>query len=228
MKTIGIIGGLAPASTIAYYKYLTELFFDRFGHHGYPKVVIYSLDFRAVVEADYWVPDLVRATAQRLAEPGADCVIAACNSIHRVYDEVAESLPIPWISIVDVIAHEVERQGMTRVGLLGTRFTMTLGFFQDVLARHGIRTVLPGNQIQREVDEIIYGELVRGVVNETSRARVMGHIETLNTCGAEGVILGCTELPLLVSEQDGGIHLFNSTLLHVQKALDWALADVPS
>ncbi len=220
MRTIGIIGGLAPESTATCYQHIIREFYARHRHEAYPEVVIYSMSFQRVVAAEYNVPEMIRDVVARLAAAGADFAIAACNSIHRVYDQVAPGLAIPWLSIVDATVSEVVRHNMTCVGLFGTRFTMDLGFYQRALHEHSIQCVLPSPRGQQYVDEVIYEELVRGTLKEGSRAGLVRHMEEVVHRGAQAIILGCTELPLLVSNGDVSVPLFDTTAILAKAALD--------
>jgi aspartate racemase len=223
MKTIGILGGLGPESTIAYYAYVTRKYYETHHDYAYPETVIYSLTFKEFIDAEYELPDRVLDAIRKLAAAGAEFVVAACNSLHVVYDEVAPRTPIPWVSIMDATAEEIRRRGMHRVGLLGTVYTMGKGFYQRALARHGIEAIVPDLAAQQTVNQIIYGELVREVVTEASRKRVLDIMDGLVRQGAQGVILGCTELPFLIYQEHTPIPVFDTTAIHSQKALDLAL-----
>jgi aspartate racemase len=223
MKTIGILGGLGPESTIAYYAYVTRKYYETHHDYAYPEVVVYSLTFKEFIDAEYELPGRVLAAIRGMAAAGADFCVAACNSLHVVYDEVAPQTPIPWISIMDATAEKIRQAGMKKVGLLGTVFTMGKGFYQRALARYGIEAITPDEAGRQAVNRIIYTELVRDVVTEPSRQSVLGIMEGLRRQGAQGVILGCTELPFLIHQEHTDIPVFDTTALHSQKALDLAL-----
>lgn len=223
MKTIGILGGLGPESTISYYAYITRKYYEMRGDYDYPEIIIYSLQFSKFIGRGYEAADDVRAAIERLAAAGADFVVAACNSIHIVYDDVSKQVPIPWISIIDVTAERIEKDGLSKVGLLGTVFTMGKGFYRKGLARHGIEAITPDPEAQKKINEIIYGELVRNVVTDGSRQYVLGCAEALKREGAQGVVLACTELPFLIRQADVDMPVFDTAALHAQKALDLAL-----
>ncbi|NIM49550.1 MAG: amino acid racemase [Gemmatimonadales bacterium] len=226
MKTIGIFGGLGPASTIAYYQYITDQYYAMYGDYGYPPIIIYSLDFQKIIDVGYEAPGIVQETIEKLHRAGADFAVASCNSIHIVYDEVAEDIPIPWISIMDVTGESIKAAEMTKVGLLGTIFTMGKGFYQRGLARYGIETITPAPEDQSRINEIIFKQLVRGVFTDDSRQVVLQCIEKLSRSGVQGVVLGCTEIPLLVQQEHTEVPLFDTTTLHAQRALDVALETV--
>jgi aspartate racemase len=223
MKTIGIFGGLGPASTIAYYQYITDKYYEEFGDYGYPQILIYSLNFQSIIDVGYEAADTIKRAIEALHRAGADFAVASCNSIHIVRDDVVGDIPIPWISIIDVTAEHVRAAGMNKVGLLGTVFTMGKGFYQRGLAKHGIETIIPDPSDQKRVNEIIFNELVRGVFTEESRRVMLESIEQLSAHGAQGVVLGCTEIPLLVKQEHTGVRVFDTMTLHAQRALDLAL-----
>ena len=225
MKRIGILGGLGPESTIAYYANITREYHERFKDYEYPDIVIYSMSFGEVIRRGYEMADEIKEAIESLARAGADFVVAACNSVHIVYDDVAPRISIPWFSIIDATAQAIHERGMDTVGLLGTVFTMGKGFYQRGLDRHGIRAILPDAETQRKVSDIIYKELVFGNVREESRDVVLGVMNALHEQGAQGVILGCTELPFLIQQAHTAIPVFDTTAIHSTKTLDMALAD---
>lgn len=225
MKKIGILGGLGPESTIEYYRLITRRYYELRGDYNYPEIIIYSLTFAPFINCGYESATAVEAAIESLARAGADFVVAACNSVHIVYDEVAPSARIPWVSIIDVAGEAVRKAGMRKVGLLGTVFTMSKGFFQARLAMQGIETIVPDADDQQMVSDIIYTELVRDVRTETSRATVLACAEKLRRKGAEGIVLGCTELPFLIQQKHTEMPLFDTTALHAEKALEMALEE---
>lgn len=223
MKTIGILGGLGPESTCEYYRIITRRYYDLYGNYSYPEIIIYSLTFSNFILCGYEAADDIRDAILKLHRAGADFVVAACNSIHIVYDAVARDLPIPWISIMDVVAEEINRRKLDRVGLLGTIFTMGKGFYQKALAAHGIETVTPESDDQLRINDIIFQELVRGITTSESKKFMLGVIDSLAGRGAQGIILGCTELQFLIKQEDTSIPVFDSAELHARKALEIAV-----
>jgi len=223
MKTIGILGGLGPESTISYYGYITRRYYELHKDYAYPDIVIYSMSFREFIETGYELPERVKGAIESLEKAGADFVVASCNSVHIVYDQVVGEVSIPWVSIMDATAEQVKKAQMKKVGLLGTIFTMSRGFYVDAFARQGIEMVLPDDEGQKRVSQIIYDELVRAEVKDESRDEVLGIIEGLKAQGAEGIVLGCTELPFLIRQEDTEMRVFDTTTIHAQKALDLAL-----
>ncbi len=223
MKKIGILGGLGPESTVSYYLYIIHKYQEEHKDFAYPEIIIYSLNFQKFINAGYEIPDEVKTAIGKLHDAGADFAVAACNSVHIVYDEIKNDLPIPLISIIDVTGDEIKKSGMKKVGLLGTIFTMSKGFYKKGLARMGIETILPEMDDMTTVNKIIYEELVKNEVNNESRLKVCKIIENLARKGAEGIILGCTELPFLIKQPDTTIKVFDTTAIHAQRALEIAL-----
>ncbi len=223
MKTIGILGGLGPESTISYYGYITRTYYEHYRDYAYPDIIIYSPSFKPFIDAEYELPGKVKGIIEDMHKAGADFVVAACNSVHVVYDEVAKDIPIPWVSIMDATAEAIKKAGMRKIGLLGTIFTMSKGFFCEALEREGIETITPNEIDQKKINEIIYGELVREVVTEYSRRFALECIDRLVGEGAEGIVLGCTELPFLIQQEHTKIKIFDTTRIHSQKALELAM-----
>ncbi len=228
-KKIGILGGMSPESTIEYYQYITRRYTERFGDYGYPEIIVYSVSFQPYVDwpnAERW--DLVAQglsdAAQKLQAAGADFVIIATNTMHLVFDQVQATLSVPMLSLLDAVGEAILAEEIKTVGLLGTKFTMEKPFYQDALAPRGITVLVPDADDRRYVNDVIYGELVAGQIRDESRAEFVAIIRKLAVSGAEGVILGCTEIPLLVSEADAGLPLFDTTAIHAEAALNYALA----
>jgi len=227
-KRIGILGGMSPESTVAYYEYITRTYTQRFGDYGYPEVLIYSVSFQPYVDwpnQDRWdlVADGLGQAAQKLAAAGADLILIATNTMHLVFDEVQARVEVPMLSLLDATAEAILARGFHTVGLLGTRFTMEKGFYQDALARQGISTLVPDAGDREYVHRVIYDELVAGKIHDESRAGYIAVIRRLIERGAEGIILGCTEIPLLVDEAGAGVPLFDTTQIHAEAALTYAI-----
>ena len=228
-KKIGILGGMSPESTIGYYQYITHTYTRRFGDYGYPEIIIYSVSFQPYVDwpnKERWdlVAQGLSQAAQRLQAAGADFIIIATNTMHLVLDQVQASVHIPILSLLDVVAEASLAKGIKTVGLLGTRFTMERNLYQDALAHRGITVLIPDADDREAVNRVIYDELVAGQIRAESRARYVEIIKKLAARGAQGVILGCTEIPLLVSEADTGLPLLDTTLLHAEAALNYAVS----
>jgi len=229
MKRIGILGGTTPESTITYYRHITREYVRRFGDHGYPEILIYSVTFQQFID---WMRGgdwdaLARASAEglrALSTAGAEIGLLATNTFHLVFDRIAAAVPIPLLSILDVVAARLETLDCRRAALLGTRFTMSSAFYPERLAASGIETILPAPTEREEIDRIIFDELSRGLTTAASKASIIQVAERLVAeNGADAIILGCTELPLLVAEGDSSVPVIDTTRLHADAALAAAL-----
>jgi aspartate racemase len=227
-RRIGILGGMSPESTVEYYQYITRTYSERYGDYGYPEVLIYSVSFQPYVDwpnAERW--DLVAQglieAARRLEAAGAEFIVIATNTMHLVFDEVEDSVAVPVLSLLDAVADAILEMGIGTVGLLGTRFTMEKPFYRDALAAKGIKVLVPEKDDREYVNRVIYDELAAGQIRDESRAGYVQIIEKLAREGAEAVVLGCTEIPLLVGEEDVGLPLLDTTLIHAEATLNYAL-----
>jgi aspartate racemase len=229
VKTIGLIGGMSWESTALYYQLINrEVARRRGGLHSAPMHLV-SLDFQAIADrqkAGDWdgMAGTLGQAARRLEQGGADCVLIGTNTMHRVAAEVQAAVSIPLLHIADVTADAIERADLDVVGLLGTRFTMEQSFYTDRLAARGIRCVIPTPAEREEIHRVIFEELCRGIVSEASRATLVGIVQALQARGARGVVLGCTELPLLLRPADSPVPSFDTTELHALAAVDFCLA----
>lgn len=225
---IGILGGMSPESTAIYYERITREYTARYGDYGYPEILIYSVNFQRYVDwqrEGRWAQaaQAMAEALERLRIAGADFGIIATNTMHLVFEEVQARVGMPLLSIIDTTAEAIQRAGIRSVGMLGTVFTMRESFFRGGLNRHGIEVLVPASGDQDRMNEIIFQELCRGKILPESRAFFLSVIEGLQKAGAEGIILGCTEIPLLVHPEDSELPLFNTTLLHADRALEYAL-----
>jgi aspartate racemase len=228
MKKIGILGGMSPESTTLYYEHITRTYTSQRGDYGYPEILIYSVNFQNFVDWQrngQW-EEAAREMAgalERLRCAGADFGLIATNTMHFVFEEVQRAVHMPLLSIVDATVETILEAGLQSVGLLGTRFTMRERFFRDKLERAGIAALVPEPDAQQQVHDVIYRELCRGEIRPDSRRLFLEIVERLRARGAQGIVLGCTELPLLLQSQDCGLPLFNTALLHAGKALSFAI-----
>ncbi len=230
MLTIGMLGGMSWQSSAEYYRLANELVAQRLGGLHSAQCVLLSVDFEPVerlqVSADWDGAGRLLGNAARAVEAaGAEVLVLCTNTMHKVADTVAAAVDIPLLHIVDVTAAAVHEAGLTKVGLLGTAFTMEEAFYRDRLAGHGLQVQVPNSDDGAVVHRIIYDELCRGVVREESRQAYRDVIEGLVSAGAEGIILGCTEIELLICDGDATVPLFATTRLHVQAAVDAALRE---
>ena len=228
MKTIGLIGGLSWESSAEYYRRLNRQVREQLGGLHAANILMHSLDFApvAALQARGDWPALDRAmveAAVKLARGGADILLICSNTMHRCADAVAAASPIPLIHIADPVATAIRAAGLRRVGLLGTAFTMEQDFLKERLAQAGIEVIVPDDAGRETIHRIIYHELVRGVVNAKSRDRYREVIAALVDRGAQAIILGCTEIMLLVGDDDSAVPLFDTLALHVDAAVAAAL-----
>lgn len=229
MRKIGLLGGMSWESSALYYEILNEAVRERLGGYHSARVVMSSVDFaevEAMQAAGEWdaAGALLAAEAAALEAAGAECLVLCTNTMHKVADAIEAATEVPLVHIVDVTAAAVRAAGLSRVALLGTRFTMEQAFVRDRLATHGVEALVPPAEDRELVHEVIYGELVHGVVREASRAAYVDVVDRLVADGAEGVILGCTEIELLLRPEDVDVPVFATTRLHALAALDVALS----
>ncbi|GAB3631716.1 aspartate/glutamate racemase family protein [Microbacterium shaanxiense] len=230
MKTIGLLGGMSWESSLEWYRLANERVRDQLGGHHSARILLDSLDFaeiEAMQAAGDWeaAGDLLAGRALALEKAGAELLVLCTNTMHLVADRIQDAVSIPFLHIVDVTAAAILPSGVRTVGLLGTAFTMEQPFYADRMAGHGIRTIVPDEEERRIVHEVIYDELVHGVVREESRQRYQRVMAGLVERGAEGIILGCTEIELLISAGDASVPVYPTTSLHVDAALAAALGD---
>jgi amino-acid racemase len=231
MKTIGMIGGMSWESSAVYYRLINRAVQERLGGVHSAKTLLSSFDFGEIAPlqaAGRWTEAnaLMAAAAASLEEAGADLVIMCCNTMHSASAAIEQKIRIPFLHIADPLGEDIRRRGMKRVGLVGSQFTMER---QDILRgrlaeRFGLALLTPTGDAAREVSRVIYEELVRGQFLETSRSTYREVIARLVADGAEGVVLGCTELPMLLKAEDSAVPLFDTTTLHAVAAVDLALA----
>lgn len=229
MKTIGLIGGMSWESSAEYYRLLNELVRERLGGLHSARCVLHSVDFAEIEEfqrAGEWerAGDVLAAAAKGLEAAGADLVLICTNTMHKVADQVASAVSVPLLHLGDATAEAVRARGVRRVGLLGTAFTMEQDFYRDRLRAHGLDVLTPDADDRALVHRVIYEELCLGVVREESRAAYQDVIARLVADGADGVILGCTEIELLIRQEHSPVPVFPTTLLHAEAAVSAALA----
>lgn len=228
MKTIGVLGGMSWESSLEWYRLANERVREVLGGHHSAHILMDSLDF-AEIEAMQargdWdaAGDLLAERSRALEGAGAELLVLCTNTMHLVADRIEAAVEIPFLHIADVAADAVTAAGLRTIGLLGTAFTMEQTFYSDRLAAHGIRTIVPDAADRHQVHRVIYDELVHGVIREQSRETYRQVIDRLVASGAEGVILGCTEIELLVTQPDSPVPVFPTTALHVEKAVSLAL-----
>ena len=228
MKTVGLIGGMSWESTITYYQLLNEGVKDALGGLHSAKILLYSVDFfeiESLMSRGEWdkAADLLGGVAARLEQAGADMILICTNTLHKVAPQVQARIRVPLVHIAEAAAEALKTQGITRVGLLGTKYTMTQEFYRDKLVERGIEVLIPEGKDIDLVNRVIFEELCLGIVKAESRAEYLRVIKTLQARGAEGILLGCTELGLIVASEDVTLPLFDTTEIHAKRALTLAL-----
>ena len=229
VHTIGLIGGMSWESSAEYYRLINQQVRERLGALRSARLLMYSVDFGPVERAQHegrWddTAQILEDAARRLHAGGADCIVLCTNTMHKVADRIQAAVPIPFLHIADPVGEAAGAAGIRTVGLLGTAFTMEQPFMRERLERqHGLRVLVPTAEERADVHRIIYEELCVGVVSDASRATYQRVITALAARGAEAVILGCTEITLLIKSQDSTLPLLDTTGLHARAAVDFAL-----
>ncbi|MFJ2990074.1 aspartate/glutamate racemase family protein [Collimonas sp. NPDC087041] len=229
MRTIGLIGGMSWESSLEYYRIINQLVRERLGPLRSAQLLMYSVDFGPIERAQHegrWddAALLLEDAARRLHAGGAECIVLCTNTMHLMADRIQAAVPIPFLHIADPAGRAATQSGARTVGLLGTGFTMTQPFLRERLTeRHGLTVLVPSPEEREAVHKIIYDELCVGVVRDASRKVYQQVIAALAERGAEAVILGCTEISLLVKPEDSKLPLIDTTALHAQAAVDFAL-----
>ena len=229
MKTIGMLGGMSWESSSVYYSLLNKMTQTEFGGSYSCPCILHSFDFQVIDNLQHkgkW-PDLgkiLAKAAKNLELSGAELLIICTNTMHLVADEIQKNIGIPLIHIVDTVASEIINRGINKVGLLGTKFTMEKSFFSDRLKeKHNIFSITPSQKERDLIHDVIYAELIRGKIVDKSKTQFIEIIENLKNKGAEGIILGCTEIPLLVNQEDTSIPIFDTTSIHAAAAFNEAI-----
>lgn len=231
LRTIGVLGGMSSESTVAYYRGIDQGINDALGGHAAGDLVIRSVNFADIerfIRTEQWeaAGDYLANAASDLEAAGADVVVMATNTMHKVALAIQNSLSIPFVHIVDVTADAIGETGIETVGLLGTRATMEESFYRDRLADHGIDVIVPDAAHRETVDSIIFEELTDGNVRDESREQYLAIVDDMVAAGAEGVVLGCTEIELLLEQADRpDVPLFDTTDLHVERAIEYSLGE---
>ena len=229
MKTIGLIGGLSHESTIIYYQHINKMVRERLGELNAAQLVLDSINMQEVAQrqhANKWneLEEMMAQSALKLEKAGVDAVMICTNSMHLCAPAVLKEISIPLLHITDATGQAIKDKGLTKVGLLGTEFTMTKNFYKSHLKDNfAIDTLVPSDEDKKEISRIIYEELCKGEIKASSKDFYLKTIAKLKEQGAQGVILGCTEIPLLVSQEDLNIPVFDTTYLHSKMAVDFAV-----
>ncbi len=231
MKKIGLLGGLSPESTVEYYKIINSEVRKVLGGCSSAELIIESFNFKEIESmqfADKWdeLGTKLGTAAQNLEKAGADYIVICTNLMHKVAPKIQSMISVPLIHMVDSVAQEIKKKNMNKIGLLGTIFTMEEDFYsKKLLEDYNIETIIPDAEDRQEVSRVIYKELCCGKINEESKQNYLGIIEKMKAQGAQGIILGCTEIPLMIGAQDTDIPVFNTTKIHAMSVVDKILKD---
>ena len=228
MKTIGLIGGMSWESTVSYYQLINETIKEKLGGLHSAKILLYSVDFAEIERyqaSGDWDKSagFLSQIAQNLEQAGADFIVICTNTMHKVAPQIQKIISIPILHIAQATADNLLENGIKKVGLLGTKYTMTQEFYKEKLLEAGLEVVIPDQAGVEEVNRIIYDELCLGQIKESSKQTYLSMIDDLKNAGAEAVILGCTEIGLLVQQEDTDVPLFDTTEIHAQKAAEFAV-----
>lgn len=230
MKTIGLLGGMSWESTVGYYQTINRFVVERLGGHHSAKVILHSVDFYEIERyqsAGEWARtgEILAHAGQAIEASGGDVLLICSNTMHKVADQVKATLTIPLLHIADATAAEIKRAGLQRLGLLGTRFTMEQEFYRGHLEEyHQLTILVPLDDDRERAHRIIYDELCHGKTTETSRSVYRSIVADLVRRGCEGIILGCTEIGMLLQADDATVPLFDTARIHAEAAATWALA----
>jgi len=229
MKTIGLIGGMSWESTVTYYQKINQIIQEKLGGLHSAEILLFSIDFAELAEYqenDEWdkAADMMKEAAQRLQKGGADLLLICANTMHKALPYMTD-VKTPVLHIATATAAKLKEDGVVRVGLLGTKYTLLQDFYKTKIAEAGIEVLIPENEAVEEVNRIIYDELCRGILRDSSKDTLLKEIANFKERGAQGVILGCTELDLLVSEKDSCLPVYDTTMIHAETAALEALKE---
>ena len=230
MKTLGLIGGTSWVSTVDYYKTINHLTNERLGGLSSAKILLYSInldEFKNLVDTNKWgeIGNMFSNVAKRLEHAGAECILLCANTLHMVAETVQQHIAIPLLHIAEMTAQEIVKQKIDTVGLLGTKFTMEKPFFKERLDKYNIQTFIPNDADRDFIHSSIFTELVKGIFRDETKKKYIEIIEDLKSKGARGIILGCTEFPLLIRPEECDVPIFDTTAIHCKSAVDFALGD---
>lgn len=229
MKTIGLLGGMSWESTALYYRWINEMVKERLGGLHSAQITLFSVDFEKIEQLQHegrWqeAGTFLAGAARQVEAAGADFLLICTNTMHKVAPQIEKAISIPLLHIADATGDVIRKKGMQTVGLLGTNFTMEQDFYRGRLQqKFDLEVLIPSPEDRQIVHRIIYDELVLGIVREASRAEYLRIMQTMVDQGAEGIIEGCTEIVMLVQQKHTQVPLFDTTAIHAQAAVDWAL-----
>jgi aspartate racemase len=228
MKTIGLIGGMSWESTAEYYQIINEAIKKRLGGFHSAKCVLYSVDFQEIEECQSqgdWdkSAEILSQAAISLEKAGADFILICTNTMHKVVDQIQSAISVPILHIAEVTAQELEKNNINKIALLGTKYTMEQDFYKEKLIDRGIEVLIPESDDRSKINDVIFNELCLGILSKSSKKAYLAIIEKLAESGAQGVVLGCTEIGLLVKQSDTSLPVFDTTYIHACRAAETAL-----
>ena len=228
LKTIGLIGGMSWESTVTYYKIINETVKERLGGLHSAKCILYSVDFQEIEECQAngnWEKsgEILGEAANNLEKAGADFIVICTNTMHKVVDQIKEKISIPILHIAEMTAEKILEKGLKNIALLGTKYTMEQDFYKSKLIEKGIHVIIPDKNDIEIINEVIYDELCLGIINSNSKKKFLEIVDKLRNKGAEGIILGCTEIGLLIKNEDTDVPLFDTAIIHAEQAAMYSI-----
>ncbi|WP_172673339.1 aspartate/glutamate racemase family protein [Leptotrichia sp. oral taxon 212] len=228
MKTIGLIGGMSWESTVTYYKIINETVKEKLGGLHSAKCILYSVDFQEIEECQAngnWEKsgEILGEAAYNLEKAGADFIVICTNTMHKVVNQIKEKISIPILHIAEMTAEKILEKGLKNIALLGTKYTMEQDFYKSKLIEKGINVIIPDKNDIEIINEVIYDELCLGTINSDSKKKFLEIVHKLRSKGAEGIILGCTEIGLLIKNEDTDVPLFDTAIIHAEQAAIYSI-----
>ena len=228
LKTIGLIGGMSWESTVTYYKIINETVKEKLGRLHSAKCILYSVDFQEIEECQAngnWEKsgEILGEAAYNLEKAGADFIVICTNTMHKVVNQIKEKISIPILHIAEMTAEKILEKGLKNIALLGTKYTMEQDFYKSKLIEKGINVIIPDKNDIETINEVIYDELCLGSINFNSKKKFLEIVDKLRSKGAEGIILGCTEIGLLIKNEDTDVPLFDTAIIHAEQAAMYSI-----
>ena len=228
LKTIGLIGGMSWESTVTYYKIINETIKEKLGGLHSAKCILYSVDFQEIEECQAngnWEKsgEILGEAAYNLEKAGADFIVICTNTMHKVVNQIKEKISIPILHIAEMTAEKILEKGLKNIALLGTKYTMEQDFYKSKLIEKGINVIIPDKNDIETINEVIYDELCLGTINSDSKKKFLEIVDKLRNKGAEGIILGCTEIGLLIKNEDTDVPLFDTAIIHAEQAAIYSI-----
>ena len=228
MKTIGLIGGMSWESTVTYYKIINETVKEKLGGLHSAKCILYSIDFQEIEECQAngnWEKsgEILGEAANNLEKAGADFIVICTNTMHKVINQIKEKISIPILHIAEMTAEKILEKGLKNIALLGTKYTMEQDFYKSKLIKKGINVIIPDKNDIEIINKVIYDELCLGTINSNSKKKFLEIVDKLRSKGAEGIILGCTEIGLLIKNEDTDVPLFDTAVIHAEEAAIYSI-----